>query len=287
MPELDWSDLAFVLAVSRARTLAAAARRLDVDERTVARRVARAERQLRARLFDRKAGKLALTEVGSEVVMQAERMELAAQSLEQKVAGADRRLAGRVRLTAVPILINRVLIPASTGLLERHPGLELEMIADARDLSLAGREVDIALRLARPMRESLMLTRRIGLVDYSVYAASGSNARDLRWITYEDSMRDLPQAKWIASELESEPQNAPISVNDAEALYAAVRAGLGKSLLPEMVADADTGLERLRTDTPISRELWLVVHPEIRELARIDAVITWLDGIFSKPSVTK
>ena len=199
MPELDWSDLAFVLAVSRARTLASAARRLDVDERTVARRVARAERQLRARLFDRKAGKLALTEAGSEVVMQAERMELAAQSLEQKVAGADRRLAGRVRLTAVPILINRVLIPASTGLLERHPGLELEMIADARDLTLAGREVDIALRLARPMRESHMLTRRIGLVDYSVYAASGSNARDLRWITYEDSMRDLPQAKWIAS----------------------------------------------------------------------------------------
>ena len=284
MPDLDWSDLTVVLAVARARTLAAAARRLDVNERTVARRVARAEAQLQARLFDRSGGRLVLTEAGEQAVRAAERMEQASQALEQQVTGSDQRVAGRVRVTAVPMLINRLLIPASTVLFEQYPSLALELVAEARDLSLAGREVDVALRLARPTGETQMLTRRIGRIYYSVYAAVGSRDDDLRWINYEDGMRDLPQARWIADDLGTEQEPAPLAVNDAEAMFAAVCAGHGKSLLPVRVADADSRLRRLRNDAPLSRELWVMVHPDLRDLARIDVVINWLMELFSDHS---
>ena len=43
MQAMEWSDLRYVLAVARAGTLAAASRRLGVDQTTVARRVAAAE----------------------------------------------------------------------------------------------------------------------------------------------------------------------------------------------------------------------------------------------------
>jgi len=38
-------------------------------------------------------------------------------------------------VTSVPVLINRVLVPALSTLLARYPDLRIELIADARDLN--------------------------------------------------------------------------------------------------------------------------------------------------------
>jgi DNA-binding transcriptional LysR family regulator len=63
------------------------------------------------------------------------------------VAGADATPVGTVRVTSVPVLVARVLVPAAATLSARHPGLRLELIAEPRDLSLTRREADVALRL--------------------------------------------------------------------------------------------------------------------------------------------
>ena len=73
----------------------------------------------------------------------------------------DRVAAGRVRVTAVPAIVNRILIPALPRLLQGNPGLAVDLIAEPRDLSPAKREVDLAVRLARPVREMRALARRI------------------------------------------------------------------------------------------------------------------------------
>ena len=49
----DWDGLRIFLALSRARTLAAAARKLGIDETTVARRLARLEKEMGASLLER------------------------------------------------------------------------------------------------------------------------------------------------------------------------------------------------------------------------------------------
>lgn len=153
MQDLDWDDLRFVLAVARGRSLAGAARRLRVNESTVGRRVARMEQRLGARLFERIAGSLTPTEAGDRVIAGAERVELELQAVAGAVSGTDRLAAGSVRLTAVPIVVNRILVPALPSLLSAHPDLRVELIAEPRDLSLTRRETDIALRLARPEDE--------------------------------------------------------------------------------------------------------------------------------------
>src|SRR5438874_12541638 len=68
----DWDGLRIFLAVSRARTLAAAARKLGVDETTVARRLARLEKEIGASLLERGPGGLALTAAGEAVRAAAE-----------------------------------------------------------------------------------------------------------------------------------------------------------------------------------------------------------------------
>ncbi len=277
MQDLNWNDLRFVLAVARSGSLAGAARHLGVNESTVGRRVAQAEQRLGARIFERSLGAFRPTEAGRAVVAGAERVELDVQAVEAAVSGTDKLAAGVARVTSVPILVNRVLVPALPLLLAGHPQLRVELIAEPRDLSLTKREADIALRLARPRRELRAIARRIGRLDYAVYGPSAGSAESLPWITYEDAMADLPQWRWMAEQPGGGRIAPPVAVNDAEAILQAVKAGLGKSLLPIAVAGREPGLARLGGGTPaLSRELWLMVHPELGDLTRIRVVMDWL-----------
>ncbi len=273
MQAMEWSDLRYVLIVARAGTLAAAARRLGVDQTTVARRLAGAQAALGARLFERRDGALYPTKAGEQAIARAAQVEQEVAALERGVAGGDALIAGIVRLTAVPILTNRLLIPAAPTLLARHPRLRVELIAEPRNLSLTRREADIALRLARP-ETGAALTRRIGRVDYAVYARRRRNAGALPWISYEEGLNHLPQARWIAAQ-DAEP--SPLLLNDAEAIVQAVRAGIGKSLLPCFVGDREPGFRRL-SRVVLSRDIWLLVHRDLRAQARVAAVIDWVVG---------
>lgn len=275
--DLNWNDLRFLLALARSSSLAGAARRLGVNESTVARRLAEAEQRLGARLFERGLGAFSPTEAGRAALAGAERVEREVQAVEAAVSGADRLAAGLVRVTSVPIVVNRLLMPALPELLRAHPQLRVELIAEPRDLSLTRREADIALRLARPAKELRAVARRIGRLDYGVYAPARRARGALPWITYEDAMAALPQWRWMAeraAEGEAEPR---VTVNDAEAILQGIKAGLGKSLLPLAVAEGEPGLRRLDPGPPaLSRELWLMVHPELRGLTRVRVVLDWL-----------
>lgn len=274
MQGMEWSDLRFVLAVARAGTLSGAARRLGVNQTTVSRRLAAAETSLRARLFDRGEGLFRPTKAGDEILRRAAQIEAEIDAIERGIGGSDTIIAGSVRVTAVPILVNRLLIPALPKLYAAHPGLQVELIAEPRNLRLTRREADIALRLARP-ESGDALARRIGRLDYAVYTPARKTGA-LPWITYDESLSHLPQARWIAAAAKNEPPK--LLVNDAEAILQAVGAGLGRSLLPCVAAENDKRLRRMSGTKPVlSREIWLLVHRELRAQARIAAVIDWLD----------
>jgi DNA-binding transcriptional LysR family regulator len=96
-------------------------------------------------------------------------------------------------------------------------------------------------------------------------------------------MAHLPQARWIAATVaRSHETIAAVHVNDAEGLLEAVIAGLGRSLLPCVIADADSRLQKLggKLRGPVlSRELWLLTHSELRTFGRIEAVVEWIEQI--------
>lgn len=268
---MNWNDLRYLLAVARGGTLSAAARSLRVDQTTVTRRLAAIEKALGAHLFDRTGGQMQPTAAGAEALDRAERVESEVLALQEHLTGTDSQPQGVVRLTAVPTVINRLLIPNLPGLLRRYPALRVEALADSGNLSLTKRETDIALRLARP-DTGTTICRRIGALGYSVYGPADGDSDELPWLTYEDTFLDLPQARWIAKH----GGPARLGVGDAESLFQAVRAGLGRTVLPDFMAGSDPRLARLSDGSVLTREIWLLVHPELRALARISAVIDWL-----------
>lgn len=271
---MDWDHLRFVLAAGRAGTLAAAARRLGVDQTTVGRRLAAAEAALGTRLFDRVEGRLRPTAAGTAALARAERMERAAAELD----GAGDGSGGLVRLTAVPLLANRLLVPALPALTAARPGLRLELLAEPRNLSLTRREADLALRLARPEQGGATLARRLGRLDYAVYGPRRRGAARLPWIGYEEGLAHIPPARWLAA---AEGPRAALAVQDAETLWQAIAAGLGKSLLPCRLAEAEPAFRRLDPAVALTREVWLLRHADQRGEAAVEAAVAWLEGIFA------
>jgi DNA-binding transcriptional LysR family regulator len=182
MQDLDWNDLRYVLSLSRTGRIAGTARKLGVDETTVARRLKSLEAQLGVRLFERHAGVLRPTDSGQIVIRKAERIELDVDAVKDGVTSADSVAAGKVRLTAVPLVMSHILIPALPTLLRLHPRLQIELVADPRNLNVTKREADIAVRMARPDKEYRAIAHRVGRIDYAVYGTSITR-RPLPWVT--------------------------------------------------------------------------------------------------------
>ncbi len=290
MHDIDWNDLRYVLALARGGSFATAGRALGTDATTVGRRLRILESRLGTPLFSRDArGAMSPTPTGEIAVAKAETIEAEVMALSGALDAADPMTLGKVRLTAAPSFINRLLIPAMPGLLARHTGLQLELIGDSRNLNLTRREADMALRLARPAdaANSKVVAKRIATLDYAIYVAAGRErqAKSLPWIVYEEAMAHLPHARWIAAQAEISGRSSQLAVNDAEALLQAAVAGLGRVLLPKILAENAGGLCRVDSGdkNPPVREIWLLIHAELRQLVRIRTVADWLDGVFRRP----
>ncbi|MBR0695612.1 hypothetical protein JQ553_20545 [Bradyrhizobium lablabi] len=74
-------------------------------------------------------------------------------------------------------------------------------------------------------------------------------------------------------------------VNDGKAILYAVRNGLGKSLLPTFMKNRFKELRIMPgCETVLTREVWLIVHPRIRPLARVQAVMSRIAAALSSVS---
>ncbi|WP_108882820.1 LysR substrate-binding domain-containing protein [Anderseniella sp. Alg231-50] len=289
MQHLNWNDLRYLLAVKRAGSLSAAARLMGVDGTTVSRRLAALRRALGEDLLHRQPdGSLVLTDHGAKATSHIEAMERETDLLSETFGGGANECIGTVRITSVPLLINRWLAPQVDSLLQQHPKLQIDLIPDSRDFSLTLREADIALRFARPQTGGNdVIARRVGLLPFSVFSAkSVSHLQDINlpWVTYDDSMAHLPQAKWLAQTLKRNGgQPSGLRVHDIETALEAVIAGIGKSLLPTPIAGRIPALRQLDAGcTEVSREVWLLSHRNQHSLRRIAEVTKWIAAIFKR-----
>ncbi|WP_186766425.1 LysR family transcriptional regulator [Falsiphaeobacter marinintestinus] len=277
MQDLDWDDLKHALAVARAGSLAEAARTLGVNETTVARRIRALEAQVGAPLFVPGARNTRHpTETGAAVIRAAERVEQACLSMRDDIGLARGQLSGVVRITSVPMIVNRILVPHLPAFLHRYPGLNIELVPDSRNLSLTRREADLALRLGRPQTGGMDLkTRKLGQLRYDAYGRADAPCL---WITYDDAHAHLPQARWLAARPANE--KSAVRVCDIETAYEAVAEGLGKTLLPSLIGDADPRLQKIadQPDLP-TREVWLVSHADPDPTRAITAAKSWLASI--------
>jgi DNA-binding transcriptional LysR family regulator len=285
---LAWDDLRIFLAVHRTGGHAGAARLLRVASTTVGRRVAALEAGVGSRLFTRTPEGLVATAAARVLLARAERIEAEVMEAERELEGADARPTGTVRITCGDGFGAYVLGPALPAFLAAHPGLSVEVRADARALDLTRGEADVALRLFRP-RERSLVARRLGVERYGLFAAPAYLARrgaprtvrDLAahdLVLYGSELDRMSTQAWLREVAAG--ARVAARANTTTTIHAACAAGAGIALLTDSFVRGDPRyapvLPRLE---PPSNEIWAVTHPDLRAAARVAAALRWLEQL--------
>lgn len=278
---MNWDDLRFFVALARAGSLSAAARALQTEHTTVARRVAALETRLGVRLFEPAARGYALTPEGERISGIAFSMEEDVFGIERAVEAGAAAMSGVVRVSAPPAVASRYLVPRVAAFRARHPGVVLEIAGDNRTVNLSRREADIALRLVRP-EPSAVVARRIGALGYGLYGATdylaGAAPDAVEYVGYDDTLDHVPQQRWLLALARGRP--LVLRSNELASLHEAAAAGVGLAALPRFMGDTDPRLRRVEVAKPApSRDLWLLVHADLRRSPRVRAVLDFVADI--------
>ena len=149
----DWNDLRFFLELQRSGRLLTAARRLNTTHATVARHIEAIEKSLGTALFVQHAQGYELTPAGEALLKHAEAMENVALLAQEEITQSSAPL-GKIRVGVTEGLGIMFLASRMNGLFERYPGLEVELVAVPRFVSILNREAEILslIHISEPTR---------------------------------------------------------------------------------------------------------------------------------------
>lgn len=287
---LDWNDLRYFLAVARSGTTLAASRLLGTSQSTVARRIAAMEAALGLALFLKGPSGYDLTPDGEELRNEAETAEAAMNAFEARAAAHRRSLSGTVRLTTNEMFASMSLLEIASDFRKTFPEMRLQVITSDGRLDLAGGEADIALRAGGRPSEPGLVGRRLLKDPWSLYCSrsyaasfgvpsSESELAGHRIVIIDPLKLSNHYGPWIKAHI---PDEAVVMwQSSVPGLYAAIKSGLGISLMSDFVAGTDPELVRAFTpQVPSPPEIWLVTHERLRHVPRIRATLDFIAGHF-------
>lgn len=176
MDGLGFDDLKLFARVAALGTLSAVARERDVPVSQISRALSRIEKACGARLIHRSTHGLALTAEGETFLAYCLRLAGTFDEMEADFASRAREPSGRVRVAASTVVAQYLLLPSLQGLAQRHPKLRIDLEVGDRLIDLAREGVDLAIRTATSLPET-MVAREIGGLGRALYASPAYAAR--------------------------------------------------------------------------------------------------------------
>ncbi|NWB90254.1 LysR family transcriptional regulator [Pseudomonas agarici] len=285
----DWNDLRFFLELQRSGRLLSAAKRLNTTHSTVARHIETIERNLGTALFVQHAQGYELTPSGQALLKHAEAMENVALLAQEEITQAIAPL-GKIRLGVTEGIGIMFLTSRLGGLFERYPGLEVELVAVPRFVSILNREAEISIHLDRPHAD-MLITRKLTDYRLALYASPAYLARAPRliirddlsrhqWIGYVDDLLFSQELLFLDHFCRS--PNVTLRSTSVIAQQIAARAGLGIAVLPNYMAKDDPQLVRILPQETIQRSYWMSTRRELHKSVRLRVVWDFLLELCAK-----
>lgn len=284
---MNWDDVRIFLAVARAGQILSAARKLGINHATVGRRVGALEEALETRLLVRRTNGCDLTPEGELFLNAAERMEAEMVGAQAKIGHVDAALAGSVRIGAPDGFGVSFLAPRLGAFAARHPALKIQLVPVPRAFSLSQREADVAITIERPVEGRLVSSK---LTDYAlgVYASrtyldrygspeSVEALKDHRLVGYVEDLLFSPSLNFFHDVFKG--AETAFEISSAIGQTEAVRSGAGIGILHDYIARSDDALVRVLPEIRLQRTYWTIIHESARDLARVRAVVAFLQEI--------
>ena len=137
--------LRLFVRIARLGSFSAAGRERGVPQSTVSRMIATLEREMGASLLIRTTRAVTLTDAGADFLARLEPILADLDEAEHTARGAG-ELRGQLRIALGTTIAARVVIPSLKPFLDRHPGLQVELLLADQRQDLVREGVDVALR---------------------------------------------------------------------------------------------------------------------------------------------
>lgn len=281
--QIDWQDVRVFLALGRYRSLSAAARALQINHATIARRVQSLEDSMGEKLVERRPEGYLLTAQGEVVLHAATEMETAADALSRTARSTDTDVRGVVRINAPPAMAQGFLADRLARLTTLHPGLDVDLATELRAISLDRREADIAVRIGKPADGDL-IAKLVGKLAYGFYGtedrcAQAEAGQPPVFVTFDEQNAGMPEARWLAQHY---PRCRVAFRAEHHVLQAsAAQAGAGLALLPHYIGRQVPALRPCALAPVLpAREIYLVIRGRDRNASHIRAVVGHLADAF-------
>lgn len=295
----DFEGLALFAKIAESRSFAAAARELDLSVPTLSRGIARLEKRLGARVFNRTSRQLALTAFGESLLGRATQLYRDAEEAEGLARDQTASPRGTVRL-AVPMTFGvRWVAPLLPALLERYPELSIDLHLSDAVVDVIGDGFDAALRIAA-LPDSSLAARLICPVSRYTVAAPAYVARHGK----PRHPRDLDPAHCLAYAFRAGSDvwrfrngrkkeevihpRGRLRVTNSEALLPVLLAGQAVAALPEFMATEFLRDGRLLSLLPEWEQpgggLYFVSPTTRNRPAKVDAVANYFAEMLGDPA---
>lgn len=294
---LDLDALETLLFVVECGSLSAAARRQRLSTNAVSQRIARLEAQLGASLFTRTTRVVRPTDAGRRVADHARRVLDDCAALAASAASESSEVHGVVRVGLAPDLMRAFDWPALRRLLHRHPGLQLEIVARAREIDLVAAGLDLAVWVG-PLPPRALVVKRLGAIEWHLaaapsYAAHRALPTTPAELSTHPCLRPLgpkPETSWELVDERGAAHVTPVSgaleSDSGEVLYAALLGGMGIGIRPakELARSVRQGaLVRVLPRFTLRSMPVALLAPEHRlQLPRVRAVADLLSDVIRK-----
>lgn len=197
---LDLNLIRTFVAVAEAGGFTAAADMLGIARPQVSLQVARLEKALGARLFERTTRRVALAEPGQRLHERCAPLLHALVEATDTEEAARHNLQGRLRIAAPVDHAALVLAPIVADFALLHPQLEIELRASDKVGDLIAEGIDVAFRLGW-LRDSSVRASKLGDFEQGVFASPGYLWR----AGLPRHPQDLAAHRWIAFTLLRSP----------------------------------------------------------------------------------
>lgn len=155
---MDLNALSLFAKVVEQGSFSGAARRLNMPVSTVSRKIAELENSLGVRLLERSTRQLRLTDIGADILAQAQQSAEIDKAVTGIVSNQLSDITGVLRLSAPPNISDSLLAPIVTAFQAKYPGVRAQVMITHRFIDPITEGIDVAFRVGR--MESSALVRK-------------------------------------------------------------------------------------------------------------------------------
>ncbi len=252
---------------------------MGLTQPSISRQIAALEDHYQARLLERSTRRVRPTEDGQMVYGHALNLFDAAADVEASLVARGRDIRGKVRVTASVVFGRLELLPRLGRLMDRYPGIDIDLALTDRFVDLVEDGIDIAIRIGAVEQAGFIVrnighTRRIVVAHRDYWQRQGvpQHPSDLSGHQCLIFTGLHEQGSWAFESAEGAlavPIHGRLTMSTSDALREAVLLGMGPSITPswffrnelatgevvEVLADYQAAPRRVQAVMPSKRLL--------------------------------